>query len=514
LYRSGDVARRSAAGELEYAGRGDAQVKVRGFRIELGEIEAALLAQPGVREAVVTVRGRESEERSLVGYIVGEGLSVEALREGLRGVLPEYMVPGALVVLDALPLTVNGKVDRARLPEVGEGEGVAGAGEYEAPEGEVERVLAEVWAEVLGVERVGRGDRFFDLGGHSLRATQAAARVRARLGAEMPLRALFEGATLAEVAARVEVGEQGGAGRIERVARDGSALPLSYAQERLWFIDRMEPGSAAYNMGMGLRLAGELDRSAMERALAEVVRRHESLRTTFRVEDGVPAQHVAEAGWSPLDCIDLSPLPANEREAELRRIATTEAERPFDLEAGPLFRAGLVRLGEREHALLLCAHHAVSDGWSTGVLLRELGALYGAYLRGQPSPLPELPVQYADYAAWQRRHLAGEAMARQAAYWRERLAGAPALLELPTDRPRPAVQTHRGDRLHAGLPAPVLDALRAVGHARGATLFMTLQGAWVALLGRYAGQEDVVVGSPVAGRAWAETEGLIGLFVN
>ncbi|MEW5926817.1 MAG: amino acid adenylation domain-containing protein, partial [Gemmatimonadota bacterium] len=514
MYRTGDLGRWLPDGTIEFLGRNDHQVKVRGFRIEPGEIEARLLAHPEVREAVVLAREDAPGDKRLVAYYVGaEGAEAEALRAHLSERLPEYMVPAVYVRLEALPLTPNGKVDRRALPAP---DGAPAWGRYAAPRTPVEEVLAGIWAEVLRLERVGVEDDFFALGGHSLLATRVVSRVRQVFGVEVPLRALFEAPTVAKLAGRVEEIRRAGAPALPPVVpteRTG-ALPLSFAQERLWFIDRLEPGSAAYNIPVAWRLGGALDEAALERALGEIVRRHEALRTVFAEWDGSPAQVIAPFGAFALPVEDLSDLSEADREAALRRRAREEAARPFDLSAGPLFRAALLRLGAEDHVLLLSMHHVVSDGWSMGVLHRELSALYAAYRQGRESPLPELAVQYADYAAWQREHLRDGVLEGELAYWRERLADAPALLELPTDHPRPAAQSFRGASERVQLPPEVLERLRALGRQEGATLYMVALGAFQALLSRYSGSEDVVVGSPVAGRGRGEVEELIGFFVN
>ncbi|HEV2845439.1 MAG TPA: amino acid adenylation domain-containing protein, partial [Thermoanaerobaculia bacterium] len=374
--------------------------------------------------------------------------------------------------------------------------------------------LAGIWCGVLGLERVGVHQDFFELGGHSLIATRVVSRVRDVFGAEMPLRWLFETPTVSGLAARL------GEARLEEAApplrpapRDG-ALPLSFAQERLWFLDRLEPGSAAYNISDALRLDGALDVPALERTLSEVVRRHEALRTSFAEGGRGPAQVIHPPRPVDLQVRDLSGLPEAEREAEARRVMIEDQRRPFHLAAGPLLRVSLLRLGEREHVLLFSVHHIVSDGWSMGVLVREVGALYSAYRSGGTSPLPELPVQYGDYARWQRSWLQGEVLDGRVAWWRERLAGAPALLPLPADRQRPAVQRFRGARRSAWLSRESSAALRSLGREGGATLFMTLTAAFGVLLGRSAGTDDVVVGTPTANRDRSEIEGLIGFFVN
>ncbi|HEX2077177.1 MAG TPA: condensation domain-containing protein, partial [Longimicrobium sp.] len=451
-------------------------------------------------------------DRRLVAYVAGE-VAADEVREHLRGRLPEHMLPGAIVRLDALPLTANGKLDRKALPVP---ELASAEEKYVAPRTPVEEVLAGIWAEVLRLERVGVEESFFDLGGHSLLATRVVSRVRELFGVDLPLRALFEGPTVAEVAGRVEEIRRAGAPALPAVvpAERTGALPLSFAQERLWFIDRLEPGSDVYNMPVARRLEGALDQAALARALGEIVRRHEALRTTFREVDGSPVQVIASSGGFALAVEDLSGLSEADREAAARLRTREEARRAFDLSAGPLFRASLLRLGEEDHVLLLSMHHAVSDGWSMGVLFRELSALYAAYRDGGESPLPELAVQYADYAVWQRSWLRGEVLRRQLDWWRERLGGAPPALELPTDRPRPAVASSRGASHVFRLPADITRGLRALARREGATLYMVTHAALDLLLSRWSGQEDLVVGSPIAGRTRVETEGLIGFFVN
>ncbi len=512
LYRTGDRVRWNAAGGIEFAGRLDDQVKIRGFRIEPGEVEALLASHPAVRDAAVAVR-EDGGERRLVGYVVaaeGEDVTGPAVRAWLQRTLPEYMVPSAVVVLDAIPLTPNGKVDRRALPAPERG----GAGEegWVAPRAGTEEVLAGIWSEVLGVPRVGARDDFFALGGHSLLATRVVSRVRQLLGTELPLRALFEAPTVRGLAARVDASASEGGEPlppVEPVGRDGG-LPLSFAQERMWFLHRMEPGSSTYNVPLAVELRGPLDAAALARALTEVARRHEALRAVF-VDDGAgPVQRFLPALDVPLPVADLSG-----RGEEAVDAAVAEAAlRPFDLATGPLFRAALVRAEAERHVLVLSTHHAVSDGWSTGVLLREVSALYAAAVGGGEAELPPLPVQYADFAAWQRRHLSGERLERQLRWWRERLDGAPATLELPTDRPRPPVQTFRGDVRGFALPAELSARVRELTRAEGATLFMTVLAAFQVLLSRWARQADVVVGTPIAGRNREETEGLIGMFVN
>ncbi|HSC21728.1 MAG TPA: amino acid adenylation domain-containing protein, partial [Solirubrobacterales bacterium] len=518
LYRSGDLARWGADGDLEYLGRIDRQVKLRGFRIELGEIEASLAACPGVVQAAVVVRERGASDRSLLACVVAgdPAPSAAALRGELSRRLPSYMVPGAFAFLPALPLTPNGKVDRKALLGL-EPESVAGEEGARTPQTPIEELVAGIFSEVLGVERVGLETGFFDLGGHSLSAMRLVVQVREALGVELPVRAVFESPSVSGLAAAVERALGAGGGRtlppIEPAPRD-RPLPLSFAQQRLWFLDRLEPGSAAYNIAAGVRIGGRLAPEVLAAALSEVVRRHEPLRTRFVEVGGEPAQAIDPPAPVPLPVVDLGGLSTETRELESRRLTRAESLRPFDLEAGPPLRAGLLWQGEGEHRLLLTVHHAVADGWSMEVLLRELGTLYAAFARGEESPLPALPIQYADYAVWQRRWLTEEALAGDLAYWRERLSGASGALDLPTDFPRPPIQSFRGGRVPVALDGPLVAGLRGLARRCGATLFMALLGGFQSLLSRYAGQDDVRVGTPVAGRTGRETEELIGFFVN
>jgi amino acid adenylation domain-containing protein len=515
VYRTGDRARRLRDGELEFLGRVDHQVKLRGFRIEPGEVERALEGHPEVREAVVTVRDVPGD-RLLAAYVVRAGSRTPPaaeLRAFLRRSLPEHMVPSAFVPLEALPLTPNGKLDRAALPAPG---GPADVEEHAAPRTPTEEVLAGIWAEVLGTDRIGVHDDFFALGGHSLRGTRVVSRAGEVFGTEVPLRALFDAPTVAALAERIDGLRGAGArpgGTIPRVRRD-LALPLAFPQLRLWFLDRMLPDSPRYNMREALRIRGALRAEALEGAIRELARRHESLRTTFVADGSEPRQVVSPDPAVPTAFDDLRRFPEAEREAEVRRIAAEDIARPFDLARGPLLRARLLRTGAEEHVLIVTMHHIVSDGWSMGILVGEIGALYDALARGEPSPLPELPVQYADYAAWQRARLAGAELERQMEYWRGRLRGAATLLELPTDRPRPAVQGYEGAHRTFQLSPDTLGGLESLARREGCTLFMVMLAAFQTLLYRYTGQEDLLVGSPIANRTRPETEGLIGFFVN
>jgi amino acid adenylation domain-containing protein/non-ribosomal peptide synthase protein (TIGR01720 family) len=513
MYRTGDRARWMDGGNLMILGRTDNQVKVRGYRVELGEIEAVLRRHDAVSGAIVVVREDVPGDRRLVAYVVSDA-EPAALREYLRGELPEYMVPSAFVRLESLPDTATGKVDPKTLPAP---EYVSAEAEHVAPRTPAEEVLAGIWAEVLGVERVGATDNFFELGGHSLLATRVASRVREVFAAELPVRALFEAPTVAGLALRVEALARGGqpaaAPPLVPVPR-GDGLPLSFAQQRLWFIEQLRPGQATYNIPVALKLWGALDVPALERALAELVRRHEVLRTTFRLRGGEPVQVVAPPAPVPVPLTDLRHLAPDAREAAARKQAADEAARPFDLASEPPLRVALARLEDEAWALSFTMHHVASDGWSMGVLVREVSALYNAFAQGEPSPLAEPPVQYGDFAAWQRARLAGDVLDAQIAWWRQALAGAPPLLELPTDRPRPLVQGEAAGRRALRVPDATAAALRELARKEGATLFMVLLAAWQALLGRYAGVHDVSVGTPIAGRTRLETEGLIGFFVN
>ncbi|MET0398422.1 MAG: amino acid adenylation domain-containing protein, partial [Longimicrobiaceae bacterium] len=512
LYRTGDCARWLASGELEFLGRLDHQVKVRGFRVEPGEIESALLAHPAVRECVVVARQEVAGGASLVAYVVvgdaADAPDAAELRRHLRATLPEHMVPAHFVALAALPLTPNGKLDRGALPAPEAG---SSAAEHVPPRGATEAAVAAAWSELLRADAVGARDNFFELGGHSLLATQVVARLRDRLGVELPLRAVFEAPTVAELAARVDA-LRGGAGEGARARIPALAgprrFPLSFSQERLWFLHRMDPASPVYNIPVVLRLSGRLDAGSLERALSAVVWRHETLRTFFAEADGVAVQVVQGAADVRLPVADLSVLGRERAEARAARLAAEEAARPFDLAAGPVFRASLLRLAAGEHLLLLTLHHVAGDAWSVGILLDELAAAY----RG--APMAELPVQFGDFAAWQRGRLSGEGLDAQLAWWRGHLAGAPAALDLPTDRPRPREQSHRGASHSFAVPAEVAAAVHALARREGATPFMVLLAAWQTLLARWSGQDDVVVGSPIAGRTRAETEGLVGFFVN
>ncbi|WP_122609815.1 non-ribosomal peptide synthetase, partial [Pseudomonas viridiflava] len=512
MYRTGDLARWNADGTLEYLGRNDDQVKIRGVRIELGEIEAQLSQLPGIEEALIVAREDEPGQPRLVGYFTERAdvttLNVGELRTALLAVLPGYMVPSALVRLDAWPLTANGKVDRRALPVPDRD--ALNTGEYQAPQGELEIALAAIWSELLQVERVGRHDRFFELGGHSLLAMRMVSQVRQRLSLELALGDLFADSALAAVARCL-----GSTGRSElpaiQVIRHEGPVPLSFAQQRLWFLAQMEDANSAYNIPLGLQLTGQLDTRALKRALERIVVRHDSLRSRFIQQEGEARVEAAAASVVPdLLWQDLR----GQDEQALQRVVREEAAQPFDLLDDLPIRGRLLCLAEDRHVLLLTLHHIVADGWSLGVFTRELTALYRAFSQGLDDPLPPLALQYADYTLWQRDWLDGERMSHQSDYWHQALSGAPALLTLPTDRPRPARQDYSGASVAVRLDPRLCDDLKTFCQLHAVTPFMLFMGAWAVLLARLSGQSEVVIGMPVANRRRSEVEELIGLFVN
>ncbi|WP_148193603.1 condensation domain-containing protein, partial [Pseudomonas syringae] len=490
----------------------DDQVKIRGVRIELGEIENQFSQLPGIEEALVLAREDEPGQPRLVGYFTeragAASSTVEQLRTALLARLPGYMVPGALVRLESWPLTANGKVDRRALPVPDRT--ALSTGEYQAPQGDLESALALIWSELLQVERIGRHDRFFELGGHSLLAMRMVSQVRQRLALELALGDLFADSSLIAVAHCLSAAARSQLPAIDVQPRNGP-LPLSSAQQRIWFMAQMEDANSAYNISLGLKLSGPLDSRALTRALERIVARHDSLRSRFSQEDdnawveAAPVTEVPRICWQDLRDQDPQALQAVIRE---------EAAQPFDLQHDLPIRGRLLCLAEDRHVLLLTVHHIVADGWSLGVLTRELTALYQAFSQGQEDPLPALALQYGDYAVWQRNWLDDERLSHQADYWQQTLTGAPVLLTLPTDRPRPAHQDYTGASVALDLDPRLSTDLRAFCQAQSVTPFMLFMGAWAVLLARLSGQEEVVVGMPVANRRRAEIEGLIGLFVN
>ena len=519
VYRTGDRARWTFDGQLIFLGRVDDQVKIRGFRVEPGEIEATLHAHPAVQDAAVVAETDDRGQKQLAAYLaLTPGVSLEGadLREFLNQRLPFYMMPAHFTVIEELPRTPTGKLDRRALQKLA-GERISLGAPYVAPRGPEEEMLAGIWSQVLGAPRVGVHDNFFELGGHSLLATQLASRVREAFGVDVPLSKLFECPTVAQLAEIIQQAREQQLGLaappIEPAPRD-KPLPLSFAQLRLWFLDQLEPGNLFYNMPMAVRMVGRLDVDALDRALNEIIRRHEVLRTSFADEGGEPYQIIHPEMRLDAPIEDLSDLPEAEREVRAIELARAEVRKPFDLATGPLLRARLLRLGDEEHIAVLVLHHIVADAWSIGVFLGELAALYNAFVAAQSSPLPELPIQYADYAVWQRNWLQGEVLEKQLAYWREKLAGAPPLLELPTDHPRPAIQTANGATHNFHIPKELADALNRLSKQENVTLFMSLLAGYEILLARYSGMEDISVGSAIANRTRGETERLIGFFVN
>ncbi|HEY0605397.1 MAG TPA: amino acid adenylation domain-containing protein [Herpetosiphonaceae bacterium] len=564
LYKTGDLACYLADGNIKFLGRIDHQVKIRGFRVELGEIETTLAQHPDVRDAVVVTREDARGEKRIVAYVVGEqrnkrtkeqtedqeprtknlelrtdnvtallaapetpsspiamgegGRGGEGLRQFLAQRLPDYMLPSAFVLLDALPLTPSGKLDRQALPAPSF-ERPAADEAMNTPRTPTEEIVASIWADVLDLHRIGIHDNFFERGGHSLLATQVVSRVRDVFQVELPLRTLFESPTIAGWTEQIEAARQATpdqAPAIVPVDHD-APLPLSFAQQRLWILDQLEPGTATYNIPGALRLRGALDVFALERSLEAIVRRHAVLRTTFSQSDlepdGVAVQTIDEWLSAPLMQLDLRTLPEPQREEEAGRLIFEESQQPFDLMFGPLLRNTLLTLDDQEHVLLITMHHIITDGWSLSVFVRELAVLYQAFVSGAESPLPPLPIQYADYAVWQRGWMQGEVLESQLSYWRRQLANT-VPLALPTDRPRPPVRTFRSARQTLTIDLGLAEQLHVFSRRNGATLFMTLLTAFKLLMQRYSGQRDIVVGTPIAGRTRAETESLIGLFLN
>ncbi len=517
VYRTGDLGRWLPDGTIEFFGRVDHQVKIRGMRVELEDIEAVLSKHQSVKECAVIVQDYGVDDQQLVAYVkASDDLSPSLLRDYLSKQLPVYMVPAMYVLLEALPHTISGKIDRKALPRVDKQQMIVDTA-YVAPQTPVENGLAEIWQELLHIAKISVQANFFDLGGHSLLATQVMSRVRNAFQVELPLRKLFEGPSIAKLAREVETTWRAQQGvqspPLVPTSREGN-LPLSFAQQRLWFLTQLEPNSGFYNIPRSLRLVGQLDVAALENSLSEIVRRHEALRTTFRTVDSVLCQVIAPSHPMSLTIESLQEWPESEREERARQLASEEAQRPFDLARGPLVRFRLLKLDREDHVLLLTVHHIVSDGWSTGVLVRELRTLYEAFLAGKPSLLPELPIQYADYAIWQRQWLQGQVLESQLDYWKHQLAGAPLLTELPTDRARPAIQSFRGTYQDFMLPRALSESLQALSRREGVTLFMTLLAAFQTLLYRYTRQTDIVVGSPIAGRHYTEIETLIGFLAN
>jgi natural product biosynthesis luciferase-like monooxygenase protein/amino acid adenylation domain-containing protein len=551
LYRTGDLVRLNSDGNLDFLGRTDDQVKIRGNRVDPGEVETVLRAHPAVRKVAVSACTREPGQTVLAAYLTTQGPSrptVQELREFSSRLLPDYMVPAAFVFLDELPLNANGKLARGALPPVTwEAEA-----DFFPPRTPTEVTVAGIWCELLHRERVGIHDNFFHLGGHSLLAARVLARIQRKLKLPLQVAHFFNAPTLAGLSEVIDAvaATQPAAGRniTEAVApglpgRNGNGTArssehetcahstrveekfptgirrdeerqLSFAQERLWFLEQLEPGVPFNNVPIGLRAKGTVDIRAMEGAIAEVIQRHETLRCEFRERKGRPVAFPRLTQPFALEVIDLSHLPESQREEDARRIMEAEARQPFDLTEGLMLRAKLLRLNPVEHLLVLVTHHIACDGWSMAILFRELSVVYNAIVEDGPWSLPEPAIEYSDFASWQRSQSEEHGLANQLAYWKEQLAAAPTTLALPTDRPRPPVQTYRG-AIHAfRLAGSLQDRLSAMSQQENVTMFMLLLSAWQTLLHRYSGQEQILVGSPVAGRKQLETEGLIGIFLN
>ncbi|MBD2040238.1 non-ribosomal peptide synthetase [Microcoleus sp. FACHB-672] len=527
LYKTGDLARYLPTGEIEYLGRIDHQVKIRGFRIELGEIESALSRHSSVREVVVTAREARPGEKFLVAYLVlkeqlvneqsqSSNLKSSDLRNFLKEKLPDYMVPAAFVLLEALPLTPNGKVDRRALPAPDTAMGDL-ASTFISPRNPIEEVIAGIWSEVLHVDRVGIHDNFFELGGHSLLATQVISRLREALQIELPLRYLFESPTVAGLSERIIITTENltettlQAPPLLPVPRP-KELPLSFAQQRLWFLDQLDPGTPAYNISAAVHLKGDLNAPALEKSFHEIINRHEVLRTSFATANGQPVQIIHPNFDFTLSILDLA-----ERQnstSKLQSFILEEAQQPFDLTRLPLLRVKLLKLETTEWVVVLTMHHIVSDGWSMGVFVQEFATLYKAFCAGNPSPLPALPIQYADYAMWQRKWLQRDVLEAKLNYWKQQLGTSLPVLKFPTVRTRTDVSTFRGASYSFQLSANLSKAINQVSRQENVTLFMTLLAAFQTLLYRYTNQDDLVVGTDIANRTQVETESLIGFFVN
>ncbi|KAA0944446.1 non-ribosomal peptide synthetase [Pseudomonas sp. ANT_H14] len=512
LYRTGDRVRWSTDGVLEYLGRLDHQVKLRGFRVEPEEVEARLLALGGIAQAVVLVRETAAGAQLIGYYMASQPLDEQDVKAALAAELPEYMVPAQLMRLDAMPLSPSGKVDRRALPQP-----VWQVREHVEPQTPLEQQIAAIWREVLGLPRIGLLDDFFALGGHSLLATQIISRTRQACDVELPLRTLFEASELGDFAEQVRLiqasGQRNQQTAITKVDRS-QPVPLSYSQQRMWFLWQMEPDSPAYNVGGMARLCGVLDVGRFEAALQALIMRHETLRTTFPSINGVAQQKVAAQTDVRMDWQDFSVLDEQTRQQRLQQLADGEAHTPFDLETGPLLRACLVKAGEQEHYLVLTLHHIVTEGWAMDIFARELSALYEAFIDERESPLEPLPVQYLDYSVWQRQWLESGERQHQLDYWTAQLGTEHPLLELPSDRPRPPVQSHQGELYRFDLSDDLAARVRSFNAERGLTLFMTMTATLAVLLYRYSGQTDLRIGAPVANRIRPESEGLIGAFLN
>ncbi|WGV25119.1 non-ribosomal peptide synthetase [Halotia branconii] len=518
LYKTGDLAKYLPDGNIEFLGRIDDLVKVRGFRVELGEVEAVLSRHPQINQAVAKVFGESAREKYLVAYFVpipGETITVEQLRTFLSDQLPDYMMPSAFVEMESFPLTPNGKVNRRALPEPSNSRPQLSQ-TYVEPRTPTEEILAGIWRDVLGLEKIGIYDNFFDLGGHSLLATQVIALTRKAFGIELPLLSLFESPAIAPLAQKIATAntphQQDLA--IKRMPSQGEDIPISLTQLELWFFDQFYPGNPIYNLPLIYRITGALNETALEDSLREIVRRHETLRSTFQVKNGQVVYAIVDEPVFDFCVIDLRHIPAAKRETQVKQLAEKELKQPFDLARGALLRSKLWRLDEQEYLFIAVTHHIVADGWSFSILTQELAELYAAFCEGKPSPLKELPITYSDFAQWQRQWLKGEVLASQLQFWQKHLGISPPILQLPTDYPRPPVRTFESAGKSVVISQKLTDALKALNQQEGVTLFMTLLAAFQTLLFSYTRQENIIVSSALANRTRVETETLIGFFVN
>lgn len=517
LYRTGDLARCTSTGVVEYLGRIDDQVKIRGFRIELGEVETVIGQFADVREAVVTTYEQNGDKR-LAAYLVGDPnakIVTADLRNFLKQKLPDYMVPSAFVELERIPLTPNGKIDRKALPAP-EREVTKRAG-YEPAQTDTEKTVAKIWSEMLGMDNVGSRDNFFDLGGHSLLATQMLVKIAEETGTLLRVADIFNTPTILEIARKLDDQksslERDSIAQIPVVERSHK-IPLSFAQQRLWFLDKLEPNSAAYNIPLGMRIDGKIDLDALRQALDKLIARHESLRTRVATVNGEAFLHIVEELRCDLPVEDISPFSDEERDARARAAASEEASRPFDLATSPLFRTKLLKLRRDEHVMLVTMHHVISDGWSMAVFFEELSEIYSGIIEGIDVHLAELDLQYADFASWQRGPLAEKRISKQLDFWAEKLAGAEPLLEFPTDRQRPLVQTHKGANYRTTFSVELLEELRVFSRHEGVSLFMTLLAAFYTLVYRHTNQDDLILGVPIANRNFGNVDRIIGFFAN
>jgi amino acid adenylation domain-containing protein len=517
MYKSGDLARWLPEGILEFVGRRDDQIKFHGYRVELNELRSSLNRHPKVRNSVIVVaRDLKGNDAIVAYYVARQEIEVAELRAFMQETIIEETIPNLFMHMNRLPLTINGKVNYQALPTIEEIREKIKR-EFVAARTPSEEMLAGIWAEVLGLKQVSIHENFFELGGHSLLATQIISRVRDLLHVDLPLRVMFESPTVANLAEKIEAGMRADQNTqlpaIMSIPYDAHP-PLSFPQQRLWFLEQLNPGQPIYNIFAAASLTGPLDVAVLEQSLSEMIRRHESLRTTFAMVEREPVQIIAPAMPFTLSVVDLREFEEKEREAETQRRVKEDASKPFDLSSGPLLRTSLLRMSEQEYVVLLTMHHIISDGWSLDIFLSEMVVLYSAFSLGRPSPLPALRIQYSDFALWQRRWLRGDVLVSHLSYWRRQLADAPPVLKLPTDRVRPPIQSFRGTKQLFALPTEVAEGLDSLSRHQGVTLYMTLLAAFKMLLYHYAAEEDIIVGANIANRNRTEIEGLIGFFTN